>query len=158
MPTYGILYFSLISTVQMDTTVLANNSQHCGMLHVVSICTPCCMLLRVVGVWNWWNCLSQQLPTFLLFWKFLFLFQSTAQQCWIYLHSSFNIVRATQAHYTWSPKSNVSWNVAGSQVARKPEALYRLYSWYPRYRYHCTHFRIPGIKATSHSISGADKW
>ena len=26
-----------------------NNSQYCWMLHVVSICTPCCMLLCVVG-------------------------------------------------------------------------------------------------------------
>ena len=37
--------------------LLANNSQHCWKLHVVSVCTPCCMLLCVVGrllskVWN----------------------------------------------------------------------------------------------------------
>ena len=29
--------------------LLANNSQHCWMLHVASVYTPCCMLLRVVG-------------------------------------------------------------------------------------------------------------
>ena len=29
--------------------LLANNSQHCWKLHVVSVCTPCCMLLCVVG-------------------------------------------------------------------------------------------------------------
>ena len=26
-----------------------NNSQHCWMLHVASVCTPCCMLLDVVA-------------------------------------------------------------------------------------------------------------
>ena len=30
-------------------TLLANNSQHCWMFHVVSLCTTCCMLLRFVG-------------------------------------------------------------------------------------------------------------
>ena len=34
--------------VQTDATLLANNSQHCWMLHVASVCTPCCMLLRKV--------------------------------------------------------------------------------------------------------------
>ena len=29
--------------------LLANNSQHCWMLHVVSVYTSSCMLLRVVG-------------------------------------------------------------------------------------------------------------
>ena len=35
--------------VQTDATLLAKNSQHCWMLHVASVCTPCCMLLNVVG-------------------------------------------------------------------------------------------------------------
>ena len=35
--------------MQNDATLLANNSQHCWMLHVASVCTPCCMLFRVVG-------------------------------------------------------------------------------------------------------------
>ena len=33
---------------QQNATLLANNSQHCWMLHVASFCTPCCMLLEVV--------------------------------------------------------------------------------------------------------------
>ena len=33
---------------EMDATLLANNSQYCWMLRVVSVCTPCCMLLCVV--------------------------------------------------------------------------------------------------------------
>ena len=46
--------------------------------------------------------LSQQLPTFLL----LHDRQSLAQQCWICLHSSSNIVGAMHMHHhTWSPKS-----------------------------------------------------
>ena len=34
--------------VQTDATLLANNSQHCWMLNVASVCTPCCKFLRVV--------------------------------------------------------------------------------------------------------------
>ena len=39
-----------LGCVQTDATLLTNNSQHCWMLHVASVCTPCCMLLR--KVWN----------------------------------------------------------------------------------------------------------
>ena len=35
--------------MQTDATLLANNSQHCWMLHVASVCTPCRMLLDVVA-------------------------------------------------------------------------------------------------------------
>ena len=45
--------------------------------------------------------LNQQFPTFLLFRDG----GSVAQQCWIRLYSSSNIVRATDAHYTWFTKS-----------------------------------------------------
>jgi len=38
-----------LSCVQTDATLLANNSQHCCMLDVASVCTPCCMLLDVVA-------------------------------------------------------------------------------------------------------------
>ena len=34
--------------MQTDATFLANNSQHCWMLHVGSVCTPYCILLDVV--------------------------------------------------------------------------------------------------------------
>ena len=44
---------------------------------------------------------SQQLPTFLLFCDR----RSVAQQCWIRLHSSSNIVGATHAHYAWITKT-----------------------------------------------------
>ena len=39
----------LLGCMQTDVTLLANNSRHCCMLHVASVCTPCCMLLDVVG-------------------------------------------------------------------------------------------------------------
>ena len=72
------------------------------MLHVASVCTPCCMLLDVVAQsLKPVKVFSQQLPTFLLFrdrW-------SVAQQCWIRLHSSSNIVGATHAHYAWFTKT-----------------------------------------------------
>ena len=45
--------------------------------------------------------LSQQLRTFLLFRNR----RSVAQQCWIRLHSSSNIVGATHAHYAWFTKT-----------------------------------------------------
>ena len=35
--------------MQTDATLLGNNSQHCWMLHVASVCTPCCMLLDVAA-------------------------------------------------------------------------------------------------------------
>ena len=44
---------------------------------------------------------SQQLPTFLLFRDR----RSVAQQCWISLHSSSNIVGAAHAHYAWFIKT-----------------------------------------------------
>ena len=36
-----------LSPMQMNATLLSNNSQHCWMLRVASICTPCCMLLCI---------------------------------------------------------------------------------------------------------------
>ena len=91
-----------LSPVQTDATLLANNSQHCWMLHVASVCTPCCMLLDVVAQsLKPVKLFSQQLPTFLLFRDR----RSVAQQCWIRLHRSSNIVGATQAHYAWFTKT-----------------------------------------------------
>ena len=88
--------------MQTDATLLANNSQRCWMLHVTSVCTPCCMLLRVVAQsLKPVKLFSQQLPTFLLFRDR----RSVAQQCWIRLHGSSNIVGATHAHYAWITKT-----------------------------------------------------
>ena len=89
---------------QTDARLLANNSQHCWILHVASFCTPCCMLMDVVALsFKPDKFFSQQLPrcTFLL----LRDRRSVAQQCWIRLHSSSNIVGATHAHYAWFTKS-----------------------------------------------------
>ena len=44
-----IINFLCLNTVQTDATLLANNSQHCWMLHVASVSTPCSMLLDVVA-------------------------------------------------------------------------------------------------------------
>ena len=95
-------FSTLLDCMQTDTTLLTNNSQHCWMLHIASVCTPCCMLLDVVAqslkpVKNF----SQQLPTFLLFRDR----RSVAQQCWIRLHCSCNIVGAAHAHYAWFTKT-----------------------------------------------------
>ena len=86
--------------MQTHATLLANNSQHCWMLHVASVCTPCFMLLDVVpcccAKFETGQTFSQQLPTFLFRDR-----RSVAQQCWIRLHSSSNIVGATHAYYAW---------------------------------------------------------
>ena len=76
------------------------------MLRVVSVCkhpVACCwMLLRVVAQsLKPVKLFSQQLPTFLLFCDR----RSVAQQCWIRLHGSSNIVGATHAHYAWITKT-----------------------------------------------------
>ena len=75
------------------------------MLHVASVCTPCCMLLDVV------TCcaqslrpvklFSQQHPTFLLFRDH----RSVVQQRWICLHSSSNVFGAAHAHFAWFTKT-----------------------------------------------------
>ena len=38
-----------LSCVQTGATFLANNTQHCWLLDVGSLCTPCCILLDVVA-------------------------------------------------------------------------------------------------------------
>ena len=97
----GLLFF--LSPVQTDATLLANNSQHCWMLHGASVCTPRCMLLSVVAQsLKPVKLFSQQLPTFLLFRDR----QSLAQQCWIRLHGS-SFTGSTK-NDTWSISGNVS--------------------------------------------------
>ena len=95
----------ILSSVRTDATLLANNSQHCWMLHVASVCTPCYMLLDVVACccakFETGQTFQPTTPTFLLFLDR----RSVAQQCWIRLHSSSNIVEAAHAHYAWFTKT-----------------------------------------------------
>ena len=68
------------------------------MLHTFAHRVACCWMLRVVAQsLQLVKLLSQQLPTFLL----LRDRRSVAQQRWIRLHSSSNIVGAMHAHYAW---------------------------------------------------------
>ena len=65
--------------------------------------TCCWMLLRVVAQsLKPVKLFSQQLPTFLLFRDR----RGVAQQCWIRLQSSSNIVEAAHAHYVWFTKTS----------------------------------------------------
>ena len=75
----------------------------CYMLRSFAHPVACCwMLLRVVAQsLKPVKLFSQQLPTFLLFRDR----RSVAQQCWIRLHSSSNIVGAKHAHYAWITKA-----------------------------------------------------
>ena len=79
------------------------NMVGCYMLRLFALSGACCwMLLRVVAQsLKAVKLFRQQLSTFLLFCDR----RSIAQQCWICLHSSSNIVGAMRAHYAWSPKS-----------------------------------------------------
>ena len=80
-----------------------HNIVGCYMLRPFALPAACClMLLRVVAQsLKPVKLFSQQLPTFLLFRDR----RSVAQQCWIRLHSSSNIVWATHAHYAWFTKT-----------------------------------------------------
>ena len=49
LPIHKKIVRSMKSPVQTDATLLANNTQHCWMLHVTSICTPCYMLFHVAA-------------------------------------------------------------------------------------------------------------
>ena len=59
----------------MLATWLANKTQHCWAQHVASVCTPCCVLSRVVAtcwklldeVWNWSNFRANKCQHFYLF-------------------------------------------------------------------------------------------
>ena len=77
-----------------------DNSPNCWMLHVVSVCTPCCMLFDVVqsccAKFETGQTFQPTHPTFLLFRDR----RGVTQQCRIRLHSSSNIVGTTHAHYT----------------------------------------------------------
>ena len=92
------LIFSLQSPEQMHATLLD--------FQCTSICTPCCMLLHVVG------CCCAKFETSQTFKpatpQHSYLFHdcwSIAQQCWSCLHSLSKIVGDTHVRYTWSPKS-----------------------------------------------------
>ena len=75
----------------------------CYMLRPLAHPVACCwMSLRVVvQSLKPVMLFSQQLPTFLL----LRDRRSVAQQCWIRLHSSSNIIGARHAHYAWFTKT-----------------------------------------------------
>ena len=74
-------------SVQTDATLLANNSQHCWMLHVSSVCTPCCMLLRVVA-------------------------RSLAQQCWELLRPFARSLRADSSSCRHEKLFGIVWTEA----------------------------------------------
>ena len=94
--------FKVLGCVQTDATLLTNNSQHCWMLHVASAVACCWMLLLVVAQsLKPVELFSQQLTTFLLFRDR----RNVAQQSWIRLHRSSNIVGATHPHYAWFTKT-----------------------------------------------------
>jgi len=75
----------------------------CYMLRPFAHPVACCrMLLRVVAQsLKPVKLFSQQLPTFLLFHDR----RNVAQQCWILLNNTSNIVGAAHAHYAWFTKT-----------------------------------------------------
>ena len=49
LPYMAIQSKNALRPVQTLGTLLANKTQHCWAQHVASVCTPCCVLLRLVG-------------------------------------------------------------------------------------------------------------
>ena len=83
---------------------------------------------------------SQQLPTFLSFRDR----RSVAQQCWILLHSSSNIVGAAHAHYAWFTKT---YGLYPSTMHRRSQHCWELLHPFAQ---HCQHERkqLPFVGAT----------
>ena len=108
-----VLFLVELALAERDSKAACKRTQHCWpttpnivacyMLRPLVHPVACCwMLLRVVAQsLTPVKLFSQQLPTFLLFRDR----RSVAQQCWIRLHSSSNIVGATHAHYAWLTKT-----------------------------------------------------
>ena len=93
--------------------------QHCWMLHGPSVCTPCYMMFRdIVESLKPVRLLTQQLAIFLLFRDF----RSVAQQSWIRLHSSFNIVGGFHAR-SLRIASKVLWVVSLPRCTAGPNIV-----------------------------------
>ena len=88
-----------LSPVQTDATLL--DVTCCVRFHTLLHVVPQMFLRVVAQSLKPVKVFSQQLPTFLLFCDR----RSVAQQCWIRLHGSSNIVGATHAHYAWFTKT-----------------------------------------------------
>ena len=101
--------------------MFTNNSQHCWMLHVASVCTTCCVLLGVFAPsLKPVKLLNQQLPTFLLFRglrmkrsaTMLHRFAQLFQHCWGHaraLHMVYNVLRVVTF-----PRCTADPNIIGS--------------------------------------------
>ena len=104
---------------------MTNNSQHGWMLHVVSVCTPCWMWLRVVAQsLNPVKLFSQQLPTFPLFRKspkrsatMLDPFAQLFQHCWG--HASSLRMGHKELWVVSFPRCTVGLNIVGSCCIRR---------------------------------------
>ena len=103
----------------------------CYMLRPFVHPVACCwMLLRVVAQsLKPVKLFSRQLPSFLLFRDR----RSVAQQCWIRLHSSSNIVGTAHAHYPWFTKT---YGLYPSQDALQVPTLLGVVALFA---HHCQH-------------------
>ena len=94
-----------LSPVKTDVTLLVNNSQHCWMLHVASVCTLCCMLLDVVAcccaTFETGQTFQPATPNI----SFVPWSLKRSAKCWIRLHSSSNIFGTTDGCYAWFTKT-----------------------------------------------------
>ena len=89
----------MLSPVQTDATLLDVTCCVClhTLLHVVGCC---CVLLHKVCIRS-----NFSANNFQHFFCSVITDRSVAQQCWIRLHSSSNIVGATNVHYAWFTKT-----------------------------------------------------
>ena len=111
----------------------------------------CWMLLRIVAQsLKPVKLFSQQLPTFLLFCDR----RSVAQQCWIRLHGSSDIVGATHAHSAWITKTYGLYSSHGA--LQVPNLLHPFAHHYQHARnnsQHCWRNNVGSCCARLHSLA-----
>ena len=104
---FSVRFWSVLS-LWMKSYGVKPRANGCNIVGCYMLCpfahpVACCWMLLCVVAQSLKpvKLFSPQLPTFFLFRDR----RSVAQQCWIRLHSSFNIVGATHAHYAWFTKT-----------------------------------------------------
>ena len=101
--------------MQTDATLLANNFQHCWMLHVASVCTPCCALLR--KVWNRSNFSANNSQLFQQCWGHARSLHIVYKDLWVVSFPGTNIVGSCciRLHTTANTHATTS-NIVGATM------------------------------------------
>ena len=130
-PSFIIYSLDLLKLINVARKVPCKRTQHfwpttpkivgCYMLRPFAHLFACCLMLLRVAAHSLKpvKLFSQQLPAFLLFRDR----RSVAQQCWIRLHSSSNIVGAAHVHYAWFTKTASDCTPLPTRMQQLPTLL-----------------------------------